>query len=50
MISFFEKIQILFQFLLFTLHSKLWFKVEYLNQFPKFPDLKSPQKVYLNLS
>jgi hypothetical protein len=29
---------------------KPWFKFKYLNQFPKLPDLKSPQKVYLSLS
>jgi hypothetical protein len=29
---------------------KPWFKFKYLNQFPKPPDLKSPQKVYLSLS
>jgi hypothetical protein len=28
---------------------KTWFKFKYLNQFPKLPDLKSPQKVYLSL-
>jgi hypothetical protein len=27
---------------------KPWFKFKYLNQFSKFLDLKSPQKVYLN--
>jgi hypothetical protein len=29
---------------------KPWFKLKYLNQFSKPPDLKSPQKVYLSLS
>jgi hypothetical protein len=29
---------------------KPWFKFKYLNQFPKLPDLKTPQKVYLSLS
>jgi hypothetical protein len=28
---------------------KPWFKFKYLNQFPKLPDLKSPQKVYFSL-
>jgi hypothetical protein len=36
------------RFILFIFVQKPWFKFKYLNQFSKFSDLKSPQKVYLN--
>jgi hypothetical protein len=42
--------EILFQFLLFIIHLKSWFKFEYLNQSSKVPDLKRSQKVDLILS
>jgi hypothetical protein len=50
--SLFEKIWmslwIFFWIVLKALRLKPWFKFEYLNQFPKVPDLKSIQKVYFN--
>jgi hypothetical protein len=44
LVSFFEKIQILFWFILFILRLKPWFKFEYFNQFSKVSYLKSLQK------
>jgi hypothetical protein len=49
-VSLFKKSQNYFELFYLSFVQKPWFKFKYLNQFPKLPDLKSPQKVYLSLS